>query len=69
VKRLENCKNVKDSNEITSYFAEINNKKNRKALVRDVLEYRREYQLVTPYLCRVIAIVFKNFKDIGDFVN
>jgi hypothetical protein len=37
--------------------------------VKDCLEYRKEYHLVTPYLCRVIAIINIHYKDIGDLVN
>lgn len=37
--------------------------------MKDCLEYRKEYHLVTPYLCRMIAILNINYKDIGDWVN
>lgn len=37
--------------------------------MKDCLEYRKEYHLVTPYLCRLIAVVNINYKDIGDWVN
>jgi regulator of nonsense transcripts 2 len=50
-------------------FNTINNKKNRKMLAKDVLEYRKEYHLVTPYLCRIVAIVNLHYKDIGETVN
>ena len=67
--KLDNCKNVSDCNEICKAFCLVNNKKHRKMLAKDCLEYRKQYHLVTPYLCRVVAIVNINYKDIGDIVN
>ena len=58
-----------DADVLAKDFERYNNKRNRKLLVRDVLEYRKEYYLVTPYLCRVATIVNQNWKDVGDMVN
>ncbi|EGR33548.1 mif4g domain protein, partial [Ichthyophthirius multifiliis] len=44
--------------------AEIKQKK----LVRDILEYRKEYNLMVPQLCRFVAVVSKYFKDLADFL-
>lgn len=60
---------MSDCNEFCKAFNSVNNKKIRKILAKDVLEYRKEYHLVTPYLCRIIAIVNMNFKDIGETIN
>ena len=35
-------------------------------LAKDVLEYRKEYQLVTPYLCRIAAVVGHSHRDLVD---
>jgi hypothetical protein len=35
-------------------------------LARDILEYRKEYQLVTPYLCRIAAVVGAAYRDLAD---
>ena len=37
-------------------------------LSKDVLQYRKEYQLVTPYLCRIAAVVGHGHKDLVDNV-
>lgn len=47
-------------------FEGINNKRTRRLLGRDIMEYRKEYQLVTPFLCRIAAIVATNFRDIQE---
>lgn len=39
--RLDSCKNKADSEEICKFFEEINNKKTRKTLAKDLLEYRK----------------------------
>ena len=46
----------------------VNNKTNRKRLVRDLVEYRKEYNLMVPHLCRMVAVITKHFKDLGDMV-
>lgn len=46
-------------------FEAVNCKRTRKLLVRDILEYRKEYQLVTPFLCRIASIAATNHKDVS----
>lgn len=62
--KLDKCKNKSESDEVAKLFEEINNKRTRKLLARDIMEYRKEYQLVTPFLCRIAAIVAQNYRDI-----
>lgn len=66
--KLDKCKNKNESDEIAKLFEEINNKRTRKLLARDIMEYRKEYQLVTPFLCRIAAIVAQNYRDIQETV-
>ncbi len=35
-------------------------------LAKDILEYRKEYQLVTPFLCRIATLVAINYRDIQE---
>lgn len=49
-------------------FEGISNKKTRRMLARDLLEYRKEYQLVTPFLCRVAAILSQYHRDIAEHI-
>ena len=32
-----------------------NNKANRQKLIKDLLEYRTDYSVALPYLCRLVA--------------
>lgn len=50
-------------------FENVNNKRTRKMIAKDILEYRKQYQLVTPFLCRIAAIVSLNFKDIMETIT
>ena len=63
------CKNVQDADNLIQQFLPINTKKTRRMLVKDLLEYRKEYQLVTPFLCRIAATLNKKWKDVEEAVN
>ena len=67
--KLDSCKNVQDADNLSKLFLNVNTKKTRKTLVKDLLEYRKEYQLVTPYLCRIAATLNKKWKDIGETIS
>lgn len=65
---LDCCKNKNESDEALKAFESVNSKRNRKLLAKDLLEYRKEYQLVTPFLCRIAAAVSQNYKDVIEWL-
>lgn len=67
--KLDACKNKNESDEVVKAFEGVNNKRTRKFLSKDLLEYRKEYQLVTPFLCRIAATIGQNFKDLTEWLN
>ncbi|KAL4488508.1 hypothetical protein ABPG72_013076 [Tetrahymena utriculariae] len=67
-KNLKHCVSQEKADLLAEQFVYVNNKQNRKKLVKDILEYRKEYNLMVPHLCRFVAVVSKHFKDLGDMV-
>ena len=67
--KLDACKNKNESYEVVKAFEGVNNKRTRKFLSKDLLEYRKEYQLVTPFLCRIAATIGQSFKDLTEWLN
>jgi regulator of nonsense transcripts 2 len=49
-------------------FCYMNSKQNRRNLISDILEYRKDYNLLLPYLCRFIATLNRHFKDLGEIL-
>ena len=66
--KFESCKNKNESDETIKAFEVINSKRTRKLLAKDILEYRKEYQLVTPYLCRIGAVVGLVHRDLAEWL-
>ena len=64
--KLDACKNKHESDEAIHAFQSINNKRTRKMLAKDILEYRKQYQLVTPFLCRIASTIGLSFRDLVD---
>lgn len=64
--KLNQCISKDVADDLAKEFCYLNSKKNKNKLILDVVEYRYEYALMTPFLCRFIANLSKYFKEIGE---
>lgn len=67
--KLDGCCNIEDADNLTREFLKINTRKTRKTLIRDLLEYRKKYQLITPYLCRIAANLHQKWRDVAEHLS
>lgn len=67
--KFDNCSNIEDADQLTREFLKINSRKTRKTLMRDLMEYRKKYQLVTPYLCRIAANLHQKWRDVAEHLS
>jgi len=47
----------------------VNNEQNRKRLADDVMLLPGDYSILAPSICRLIAVINRQFPDIGTFTD
>ena len=62
IAKIEKCENRDVADDFAKDFCYANNAPNRKRLIKDICAYHKEYQILVPFYCRILATLNKYFK-------
>lgn len=63
------CNSIEQADAIALKFLGLSNKKWKKELCHQLLDFRRDYYFTMPYHCRIAAVVAKHHKNFQELIN